>query len=120
MLLSMTASPWLLSNSPGRSATAARVLQAWRQRPDEQEESCWEVTAYLLQLVQRALADTALLEIVLRSVDHLLDDLLVDIALLLSISYCDLAYPDRRRGGSQHTTSAFVITATARKKDIGN
>ena len=91
-----------------------------RNLQNERNESCWEVVAYLLQLVQRALTDTALLEIVLRSINNLLDDLLVDIALLLSISYCDIACPDRRRGRSQHTTSAFVMTATARKKNIEN
>jgi hypothetical protein len=75
------------------------------------KETCWRVIAYLLQLVQRALSDTTLLEIVLRRIHHLLDDLLVDIALFLSISHCNLAYPDRRRGGRQHTTSAFVMIA---------
>lgn len=73
--------------------------------------TCSRVIAYLLQLVQRALSDTALLEIVLRRIHHLLDDLLVDIALFLSISHCNLAYPDRRRGGRKHTTSAFVMIA---------
>jgi hypothetical protein len=75
------------------------------------KETCWRVIAYLLQLVQRALSDTTLLEIVFRRIHHLLDDLLVDIALFLSISYCNLAHPDRRRGRSQHTTSAFVMAA---------
>jgi hypothetical protein len=84
----------------------------------EQEETAWRVIAYLLQLVQRALSDTTLLEVVLRRIHHLLDDLLVDIALFLSISYCNLAYPDRRRGRSQHTTSAFVMTAVVRRKSI--
>ena len=76
---------------------------------EKRKGTCSRVIAYLLQLVQRALSDTTLLEIVLRRIHHLLDDLLVDIALFLDISYCNLAYPDRRRGRSQHTTSAFVI-----------
>lgn len=78
---------------------------------NRRKETCWRFIAYLLQLVQRALSDTTLLEVVLRRIHHLLDDLLVDIALFLSISYCNLVYPDRRRGKSQHTTSAFVMTA---------
>lgn len=78
---------------------------------EKRKGTCSRVIAYLLQLVQRALSDTTLLEIVLRRIHHLLDDLLVDIALFLDISYCHLAYPDRRRGRSQHTTSAFVMTA---------
>lgn len=83
----------------------------------KQGETIWRVIAYLLQLVQRALSDTALLEVILRSIHDLLDDLLVDVALILSISYCDLAYHDRHRGRRQHTTSAFVMIATVRKKD---
>ena len=82
------------------------------------EETCWRIIAYLLQLVQRALSNTTLLKIVLRRIHHLLDDLLVDIALFLSISYCNLAYPDRRRGRSQHTTSAFVMAAIDRRRSI--
>lgn len=42
---------------------------------------------YLLQLVQRTLSDTALLEVVLRRIHHLLDDLLVDVALSHTVSY---------------------------------
>lgn len=80
--------------------------------------TCLRVIAYLLQLVQRALSDTTLLEIVLRRIHHLLDDLLVDIALLLGISYCHFAYPDRHRGRRQHTTSAFVMTASDRRRRI--
>ena len=57
---------------------------------------CPRVIAYLLQLVQRALSDTTLLEIVLRRIHPLLDDLLVDIALFPGISHCNLACPDRR------------------------
>jgi len=52
------------------------------------EEIVWQkqknecpVVAYLLQLVQRGLSNTALLEVVLGRIHHLLDDLLVDIAL---------------------------------------
>jgi hypothetical protein len=69
-----------------------------------------------LQLVQSALPDTTLLEVILGSLDDLLDDLQVDVALFLSISYCDIAHPDRHRGRSQHTTSAFVMAATVRKE----
>ena len=47
----------------------------------KQEETCWRLIAYLLQLVQRALSDTTFLEIILRRIHHFLDDLLVDIAL---------------------------------------
>jgi hypothetical protein len=39
------------------------------------------VVAYLLQFVQCALTDTALFEVILGRIHHLLDDLLVDVAL---------------------------------------
>ena len=42
------------------------------------------MVAYLLQLVQCCLSDTALLEVILRRIHYLLDDLLVDVALIHS------------------------------------
>jgi hypothetical protein len=44
----------------------------------------WTVVAYLLQLVQCCLSDTALLEVILGRIHYLLDDLLVDVALFTS------------------------------------
>lgn len=56
--------------------------------------------AYLLQFVQSALPDTALLEVILGRIHYLLDDLLVDVALSFGISYRSLTCLTRPSGGS--------------------
>ena len=45
-----------------------------------------QVATYLLHLVERAMIDARLLEVILRGLDHLLDDLLVHAALVVAVS----------------------------------
>jgi hypothetical protein len=49
---------------------------------NKRKGTCSRVIAYLLQLVQRALSDTTLLEIVLRRIHHLLDSSALATAIL--------------------------------------
>lgn len=64
----------------GRSGDATKERKARRLR--------WrgQVATYLLHLVERRVVDARLLEIILRRLDHLLDDLLVDAALVVAVS----------------------------------
>jgi hypothetical protein len=55
------------------------------------------IATYLHHLVQRRLVHAKLLKVILRRLDHLLDDLLVDVALL-SLS-AKLAFTRPRRAG---------------------
>ena len=62
----------------GRSGDATKERKARRLRG--------QVATYLLHLVERRVVDARLLEIILRRLDHLLDDLLVDAALVVAVS----------------------------------
>jgi hypothetical protein len=55
-----------------------------RVSPGRSKRNGERVVAYLLQFVQCALSDTALFEVILGRIHHLLDDLLVDVALFTS------------------------------------
>ena len=56
-------------------------MRGWRLAEAKGKMNDERVVAYLLQFVQCALSDTALFEVILGSIHHLLDDLLVDVAL---------------------------------------
>jgi hypothetical protein len=50
--------------------------------------SFWQRATYLLHLVERRLVDAELLEVIVRRLDHPLDDLLVDQALMSRLACC--------------------------------
>lgn len=62
------------------------------RREDRCEPSSGQVATYLLHLVQRRLVHAELLEVILRGLDHLVDDLLVDSALAIAISMAACAF----------------------------
>ena len=62
-------------------AGVLRQRKGWRAGRDG-----GQVATYLLHLVERAMIDARLLEVILRGLDHLLDDLLVHAALVVAVS----------------------------------
>jgi hypothetical protein len=47
---------------------------------------CGQAVTYLLHFVERRLIDTRLFEVIVGSLDHLLDDQVVDVALNVAVS----------------------------------
>jgi hypothetical protein len=64
---------------PGHAATKGR-------RCDAMAGIACQVATYLLHLVKRVMVHARFLKVIERGLDHLLDDLLVDIALVVAVS----------------------------------
>jgi hypothetical protein len=72
------------------------------RRSDEGQRKERRIATYLHHLVQRRLVDAKLLKVILRRLDHLLDDLLVDGALLLLSAMLSFTRPRRAGCAGDH------------------